>query len=61
MRGLWLGRDKQQQQSLVDHGKGWIIMLWALLDHLCHEVVEDGDLEDITFQDLSVPYLDVSE
>jgi hypothetical protein len=36
-------------------------MLWALLDHLCHEVVEDGDLEDITFQDLSLTDLDVSE
>jgi hypothetical protein len=36
----------QAQITVVDHGKGWM-MLWASLDHLCHGVVEDGDLEDV--------------
>jgi hypothetical protein len=37
---------KQASSSLVDHGKGWM-MPRATLDHLCHGIVKDGDLEDV--------------
>jgi hypothetical protein len=54
MMDLTILRDiKQAETSLVDHGKGWM-MLRALLYHLHHGVVGDGDLEDVSLGTLKV-------
>jgi hypothetical protein len=36
----------QTESSVFNHGKGWM-MVRTPLDHLSHDVVEDGDLEDV--------------